>query len=76
MTNSRIHRLKPMQQYEEGPQHLRNLGRKSCCRNNWRLPGEPRSLGDYTLSNRMFNHNASNEFFQPYGFPDQQKCVS
>ena len=37
---------------EEGSQSLSakiKSGRKSCGSNNWRFPGEPRSLGDFFL---------------------------
>ena len=35
---------------EEGSQSLsEKSGRKSCSSNNWRFPGEPRSLGDFFL---------------------------
>ena len=59
--------MKMTLKFEEGPK-IQKFGEKSCSCNNWRLPGEPRSLGDYTLSDRLFNQNASNEFFQLSGF--------
>ena len=44
--------------YKEGPK-IQKFGEKSFSCNNWRLPGEPRSLGDYSLSGRLFNHKCT-----------------
>ena len=32
------------------------FGENSCGCNNWRLPGEPRSIDNYSLSDRLFNN--------------------
>ena len=46
----------------KGVQNLKIWGNSWGC-NNWRLPGGPRSLDDYFLSNRLFNNNKPIEFF-------------
>ena len=38
-----------------GPK-FEKIGENSCSCNNWRLPGEPRSLEEYSLSDRLFNN--------------------
>ena len=38
-----------------GPKY-ENLGESSCDCNNWKLPSEPRSLDDYSLTDRLFNN--------------------
>ena len=40
--------------YHEGDQNLKKIGENSCSCNNWRLPSEPRSLDEYSLSDRLF----------------------
>ena len=42
-------RLKTVLNSWGGDQNLRNLGKNSCSCNNWRLPGEPRSLDNFFL---------------------------
>ena len=59
--------MKTTLNYEEGPK-IQKFGEKSCSCNNWRLPGEPRSLGDCSLGDRLFHNNASIESFQLSGF--------
>ena len=47
--------MKTTLNYEEGPK-IQKFGEKSCSCNNWQLPGEPRSLDDYSLSDKLFNN--------------------
>ena len=39
-----------------GPNFFFKFGENSCSRNNWQLPGEPRTLDDSFLSSRLFNN--------------------
>ena len=61
-TTPRIQRLK--QNHEEGPE-FKKIGEKSCSCNNWRLSGEPRSLGDQALSDRLFNKQKASYWLLP-----------
>ena len=40
---------------KEAPK-FQKIWEKSCSCNNWRLPGEPRSLDNFFLKYRLFNN--------------------
>ena len=40
----------------KGTKIFKKFKENSCSRNNWRLPGEPRTLDDSFLSSRLFNN--------------------
>ena len=52
----RILRFKNNAKSWGGAQNFKKFGENGCGCNNWRSPGEPRSLGDCSLSDKLFNN--------------------